>query len=62
MRKTRIEPGKNLRQLRFDIAHGNAFHIQAMPAALAVPGEAVQFIRSAAPFDDDPDAARRALR
>ena len=33
-----------------------------MAAVLAIPGEAIQLIRIAAPFDDDPDAAGRTLR
>ena len=50
------------RQLRFDVAHGQALHVKAMPASFAVPGKAVQFIRAPPPLDDDADAVCRALR
>ena len=62
MRSACIESGKNLGQLRFDVAHRNSFQIQTMSAVLAIPGKSIQLLRTAAPFNDDPDAACGTLR
>src|SRR5271165_505598 len=60
--KARIKSREDLRELRLDVAHGDALEMQTIAAILAVPGKAVQFLGSAAPFNDDADAPRRTLR
>jgi hypothetical protein len=57
-----VKARKNLGQLCFDVAYGDALQVEALTAVLAVPGKSVQFLGSAPPFDHNPDAAGGTLR
>ena len=58
----REEPLKDRRQLPLDVIDVEPFEIQAMSAALAVPGKSVELLGSARALHHDADRARAALR
>src|SRR4026209_232168 len=51
----RPEPLEYRWQLRLDVAHVEVLLVEQRIASLAVPKEAILFVRQAAPLDDEPD-------